>query len=632
MTASEEVNCEANNGENQVQEGKESVDKKEQKSDSEPEKIESLSVNEPGSSQESNEIESEKQKGSDGKEKNNKPEKKNESPLDLVIRMTGFTKLQNETEELKVYYNFFTQEIGISAPLVEMSTRLDDSVIFKLKSEDDKAKLYSKIKKRRRYKWKNYVLELKGLPNISLGKKIGNLPLDKALEILFPHKEIPYGKQLKEKAETSKNVINSILTKKDANVMVKEIVPMTSIEGYDYHVPLSIEEEPETNRIIYGIRVTSADRKNTCVVPIELCPNVPHQITLVAKDFVDHMAEFSFTPFNQKTSEGNISGIALYMSNSGNFIMTIIVPTIKLEQFKQLTPNGVDGDVVTIENFSKTNETRESLIEKADKYFNSRGKDCGIMSIYLSSVSGRLGLSWNTDGSLPQANHILGDSSIPNYCNGQQFQMSWTKEYLINNSVMAILNVIQEKGYIYSYSSICLVCIHKFVPLYLANKVDKLSVLCSPKRGNLIMLRAWAKKMGLNKVEFIDIKGINRFKDQTTNTTAIIWHTIKKYIVDILLASGVTNIIFISYWTKDPSSEFIKTTKNQLESISQKLEISNIFPIDIAPYTDRFCLLIFFHAKKHLLTRKRSYDSLERLQPYYESEYDRTKRLKATYF
>ncbi|XP_066904907.1 uncharacterized protein [Halyomorpha halys] len=578
---------------------------------------------------------SDKQQECKGQESNNvhKDDKNNGTHINtnLLVRIAGFTRLTNETEELKLYHAFFTDEMCISAPLVEMSARFDDSVIFQLKSEEDKNALQSLMRRGKLYIWRGYKLEMKGVqPTMSLRKELGTLPLDEALQYLFPYKDISYGKQLKEKTEIIQKVIHSILPKKEADIKVKPILPMTSVEGYDYHVPLSIEEETETKRTVCGIRVMSAV-KSSCIVPIEQCPNVPHQMALVAKDFVEHMPEFGFTPFDQKKKEGNIVGMTLQMTTSCNFIMTIIVPTPKLEQFKQLTPNGIDGEVITVKSFSKTDETRENMIEKAEKYYKNRGKDYGVMSVYLSTINSVLGLSWSNENTIPGSYHILGDASIPNYYNGHQVQVMWTRDYAINNSLMPILNIIQEWGYMYSTSSIYLVRTPKIVACYLARRVEHITMWCSNRRGNLKTMKEWAKKMGLYNIEFTVTKGGNPNYASIPNTiTAIVFDSIQRTDVESLLACGVTNIIFISYWTKDPKSEYIESNQEKLAYVLQKFEISNIFPIDIAPYTDRFCLLFFLRVKIHLLNRKRSYDNLNRIP--IEADYNRAKRFKATYF
>ena len=65
-----------------------------------------------------------------------------------------------QANELKLYYRFFTEALGVSAPLVQIPGPEDVSVFFQLKSVEDRQKVFAQMKGKV-YLWKEYKLGVK---------------------------------------------------------------------------------------------------------------------------------------------------------------------------------------------------------------------------------------------------------------------------------------------------------------------------------------------------------------------------------------------------------------------------------------------------------------------------------------
>ncbi|CAH1403723.1 unnamed protein product [Nezara viridula] len=609
----------------------------------------------------------------------------------LYIKIMGFKRLPSMAEELKLYYKFFVETLGVSPPLVQIPGPDDVSVFFQLKSVEDRQKVFSQMKGKV-YIWKEYKLGVKRvvLKSLSDKKEFGKLPLDEAIKILYPYKELPYSQQLKKKSAIAKNAADLVLPKESLSKSLKtkknmrsfrirEIVPMIPVEGYDYYASFSIEEDPDTKEILVGLRAMSEDREKTAIVPLDLCLSIPRQMAIVVKSFVDSLPEIGFHPYNPKTREGDILGVTLKMTLSGRFILTVIIPKLETLHFKQLTEDGVEreeGDetftmegVVTEEKPSepetekpkeapveekpaaeekkpeegaestnneeaktkegdeeKTNEDNnseakennansqvfrieetysymtkkkmEEAKEKIEKYFDKNGKELSIDSVYLSMVyAGYLSsMLTGKDDTSPAANHILGLAYVPDNYNGLILRVTWERDSYVK-SLRSILGLIEAQGKINSSSRVYLISPYRLVGLYLAKKCAHVTMVYYWSRDNMNELQSWAKSVGVNNIEFINAKLQPKRMFPPDNAVTIVWQSTKPSLVHRFLVSGITNFIFVSYWIKDPTHSYVKQHEKQFETVLNKLRISYLYPIDIAPYTERYGMVVFFNGR-----------------------------------
>ncbi|XP_014276130.1 uncharacterized protein [Halyomorpha halys] len=609
----------------------------------------------------------------------------------LYIKIMGFKRLPSMAEELKLYYKFFVETLGVSPPLVQIPGPDDVSVFFQLKSVEDRQKVFSQMKGKV-YMWRDYKLGVKRvvLKSLSDKKEFGKLPLDEAIKILYPYKELPYSQQLKQKSAIAKHAADLVLPKESLSKSLKtkknmrsfrirEIVPMIPVEGYDYYASFSIEEDPDTKEILVGLRAMSEDREKTAIVPLDLCLSIPRQMAIVVKSFVDSLPEIGFHPYNPKTREGDILGVTLKMTLSGRFILTVIIPKLETLHFKQLTEDGVereegdeafsmegevkvepvDAETAKAEEVSteakpeekksdqeestkegeeakttkegdeeaKTNEENsasevtennsnsqvfrieetysymtkkkmEEAKEKIEKYFDKNGKELSIDSVYLSMVyAGYLSsMLTGKDDTSPAANHILGLAYVPDNYNGLILRVTWERDSYVK-SLRSILGLIEAQGKISSSSRVYLISPYRLVGLYLAKKCAHVTMVYYWSRDNMNELQSWAKSVGVNNIEFINAKLQPKRMFPPDNAVTIVWQSTKPSLVHRFLVSGITNFIFVSYWIKDPTHSYVKQHEKQFETVLNKLRISYLYPVDIAPYTERFGMVVFFNGR-----------------------------------
>lgn len=555
--------------------------------------------------------------GEDQAEDDDNDEKDDKLPVhkSLYIKIIGFRKLPKMEDELKLYYRFFTEGMGVEPPLVQIPGTEDRWVYFELKSLEDRAKLFTELKAIGHI-WDGYKLSVKSvvIRSPEETKEYRRMSVEESIKVLYPLQDTPYSHQLREKSARTKELIEQVLPRDTiskytkskkyiSNLRVKDMVPMVPIEGHEYVTTIHIEEDPETGETLCGLRAVSEDKEAIGIVPIDLCISIPRQMVLLVKSFVAALPELELKPYNHVKKEGDILGVSVKMTLCARFVMTVIIPKLPkiiAVRFKQLTEDGVekenDQDINDLENYDesytvmikkKTEETKE----KIDKYYSGEGKKYSLDSVYLI-----MAYSTNLkDEASVLATHILGLSFVPDYLNGVLHRLTGERSRPPIDALRPILGLIEAHAGFNSSTRVYLASPFRLVGLYFAKKCAHVTMFFSWTKENLIELQNWAKSISLNNIEFTNAKTHHRKTFPADNAIAVFWQFTKPTLAERFLVSGISNIISISYWNKNPPTSYIEQQKKQFETIYSKLKITHMYPVDLAPFTERIGLAIFFN-------------------------------------
>lgn len=555
--------------------------------------------------------------GEDQAEDEEKEDKEDKPPLhnSLYIKIIGFKRLPKIEDELKLYYRFFTEAMGVQAPLVQIPGTEDRWVYFELKSLEDRDKLFTELKAKG-HVWEGYKLSIKSIvirtPEET--KELRRMSVEESIKVLYPLQETPYSHQLREKSTRAKELIEQVLPRDTiskytkskkyiSNLRVKDMVPMVPIEGHEYVTTIYIEEDPDTGETLCGLRAVSEDKEAIGIVPIDLCISIPRQMVLLVKAFVAALPELGLKPYNHVKKEGDILGISVKMTLCARFVMTVIIPKIPkiiAVRFKQLTEDGVEKEASENENDVQNHDESYSVMikkkteeakEKIDKFYSGEGKKYSLDSVYLI-----MAYSTNLkDEASVLATHILGLSFVPDYLNGVLHRLTGERSRPPIDALRPILGLIEAHAGFNSSTRVYLASPFRLVGLYFAKKCAHVTMFFSWTKENLIELQNWAKSISLNNIEFTNAKTHHRKTFPADNAIAVFWQFTKPTLADRFLVSGISNIISVSYWNKNPPSSYIEQQKKQFETIYSKLKITHMYPVDLAPFTERIGLAIFFN-------------------------------------